>query len=101
MNSKMTWSPISKTGFAKSIKLRLHYTNHFAWRMELVRVLRIANCAHYISRDDCNAIKLEELLYEWPVARVEMRLESDKNTSVLVTTATTAQQDKYNVDMVA
>ena len=64
---------MSLTGFAKSIKLRLDYTNNFAWRLEVVRALKIANCAHYIDRDDGIAIKLEDLLYAQPVAPEEVR----------------------------
>ena len=39
------------TGFAKSIKLRLDYNNYFAWQLEIVHALKIANSAHYIGRD--------------------------------------------------
>ena len=52
------------TGFAKSVVLRLDYTNYHSWRIE---VIRNTNCAHYIGRDSGIADELEALMYEEPM----------------------------------
>ena len=45
--SKSTWSPISMTGFAKSVVLRLDYTSCHSWRIEVIRNLKL--CAQHWS----------------------------------------------------
>ena len=90
------------TGFAKSIKLRLEDMNYFAWRLEVIRVLKIANCAHYICRDGGMAEKLYDMMYQWPVAPIGMSSPpSGEEDGALVSADFAAQQGKYDIVLAA
>ena len=67
------------TGFAKSVILRLDYTNYHSWRIEVVRNLKIANCAHYIGRDRGIADELEALMYAESIPPAEMLIPAPSN----------------------
>ena len=95
--------------FAKSIQLRLDYTNYFAWRLEIVRcALKMANCAHF-NCDGGGADKLEELLYERPEAPAAIQMSAIGQTGAIVHAEATLQQRtqhsqkklKYKNDMEA
>ena len=87
------------TGFAKSVILRLDYTNYHLWRSEVVRNLKIANCAHHIGRDGGIADELEALMYEEPMPPPV--LQSGDVNSVLVTEAAARKRSEYQVDLAA
>ena len=84
------------TGFAKSVTLRLGYTNYHAWRIEVVRNLKIANCAHYIGRDSGIADELEALMYEEPMPPPV--LVSGNVNSAMVTEAAATLRSQYQVN---
>ena len=54
--------------FSKSVKLKLDYTYWNAWKLQVVRALRVAGCAQYINEDGGRAEELENLLHERPFA---------------------------------
>ena len=90
MTSKATWSPVSMTEFAKSVKLKLDYSNWGAWKVQVVRALKVAGCAQYIGEDGGRAMELEDLLYERPEAPTVAEL----GIAGTVMTITTCQYSK-------
>ena len=86
------------TGFAKSVILRLDYTNYHSWRSEVVRNLKIANCAHHIGRDGGIASALDALMYEEPTLHVCQ--PGDVNTAI-ITEAAARQRNEYQVELAA
>ena len=88
------------TGFAKSVILRLDYTNYHAWRMEVIRNLKIANCAHHIGRDSGIADELEALMFVEPMPPPEMLSPLPENAnSALVTEAAAKERSQYQLDL--
>ena len=90
------------TGFAKSVILRLDYTNYHAWRQEVVRNLKIANCSHHICKDNGIADELEALMYVEPMPPPEMTSNGD---SAIVSTSAAAAaanlRSQYQYDLAA
>ena len=98
--SRSTWSPISMTGFAKSVVLRLDYMNYHSWRIEDIQNLKIANCAHHIGRDSGIADELGALMYAEPIPPAEMLIPAPNNeNSALITEAAMAVRSQYQQDM--
>ena len=96
MTSKAAWSPVSMTEFSKSVKLKLDYSNWGAWKVQVVRALKVAGCAQYIGEDGGRAMELEELLYERPVAPT---VAETGIAGTVMTAAESARIAKYDVDI--
>ena len=88
------------TGFAKSVVLRLDHTNFHSWRIEVIRNIKIANCAHNIGRDGGIADELEVLMYAEPIPPAEMLIPAPSNENpALITEAAMDVRSQYQQDM--
>ena len=97
MTSKATWSPVSMTEFSKSVKLKLDYSNWNAWKLQVVRVLKVAGCAQYINEDGGRALELENLVYERPEAPTVV---ASTVPGTVMTATDSALVAKYDADMI-